>query len=75
MFIHDPQIIILIYEFFLTKGFLIQIFNKTIMSFSPKYFHTGFKGVLVAYTHRLVSPQDFPIGFLEEFYKIISKED
>jgi hypothetical protein len=29
----------------------------------------------VAYTHRLVSPHDFPIGFLEEFYKIISKED
>jgi hypothetical protein len=25
----------------------------------------------VAYTYKLVSPQDFPIGFLEEFYKII----
>jgi hypothetical protein len=33
------------------------------------------KGVLVAYTHILVSPQDFPIGFLEEFYKVISKDD
>jgi hypothetical protein len=29
----------------------------------------------VAYTHRLVSPQVFPIGFMEEFYKIISKEN
>jgi hypothetical protein len=29
----------------------------------------------VAYTHRLVSPKDFPIGFLEEFYKMISKDD
>jgi hypothetical protein len=29
----------------------------------------------VAYTHILVSPQDFPIGFLEEFYKMISKDD
>jgi hypothetical protein len=75
MFIHDPQIIILIYEFSLTKGFLIQIFNKTIMLFSPNIFPLGFKGVLVAYTHRLVSPQVFPIGFMEEFYKIISKEN
>jgi hypothetical protein len=33
MFKHDPQIIILIYEFFLTKGFLIQISNKTIMPY------------------------------------------
>jgi hypothetical protein len=30
------------------------------MPFSPKYFPTGFKRVLVAYTHRLVSPQVFP---------------
>jgi hypothetical protein len=29
----------------------------------------------VAYTHKLVSPQDFPIGFLDEFYKMISKDD
>jgi hypothetical protein len=29
----------------------------------------------VAYTYRLVSPQDYPIGFLEEFYKMISKDD
>jgi hypothetical protein len=35
----------------------------------------GLKGVLAAYTHRLVSPQDFPIRFLEEFYKIKSEED
>jgi hypothetical protein len=45
------------------------------MLFSPNIFPLGFKVVLVAYTHRLVSPQDFPIGFMEEFYKIISKED
>jgi branched-subunit amino acid transport protein AzlD len=77
MFKHDPQIIILLYEFFLTKGFLIQISNKdnNAISFSPNIFPLGFKGVLVAYTYRLISPQDFPIGFLEEFYKIISKED
>jgi hypothetical protein len=71
MFRHDPQIIILIYEFSLPKVFS---YNNTI-SFSPNIFPLGFKGVLVAYTHRLVSPHDFPIGFLEEFYKIISKED
>jgi hypothetical protein len=45
------------------------------MLFSPNIFPLGFKGVLVAYTHRLVSPQVFPIGFMEEFYKIISKEN
>jgi hypothetical protein len=65
MFKHDPLIII--YEFFLTKGFLIQIFNKTIMPFSPNIFPLGFKGVLVAYTYRLVSPQDFSIGFWRSF--------
>jgi hypothetical protein len=43
MFKHDPRIIILIYEFFLTKGFLIQIFNKTIMPFSPNIFPLGLK--------------------------------
>jgi hypothetical protein len=30
---HDPQIIILIDEFFLTKGFLILISDKTIMPY------------------------------------------
>jgi hypothetical protein len=45
MFIHDPQIIILIYEFFLTEGFLIQISNKdnNIISFSPNIFPLGLK--------------------------------
>jgi hypothetical protein len=69
MFKPDPLIIILIYEFFLTKGFLIQISNKdnNAISFSPNIFPLGFKGVLVAYTHRLVSPQSFPIGFWRSF--------
>jgi hypothetical protein len=44
------------------------------MPFSPKYFPTGFKGVLVAYT-QIGFSSSFPIGFLEEFYKTISKEE
>jgi hypothetical protein len=35
------------------------------------YFPIGFKEVLMAYTHRLVSPQDFSHRVLEEFYKTI----
>jgi hypothetical protein len=67
---HDPHIITLlisklIYEFFLFKVSHISI-NETIIynaiSFSPYIFPLGFKGVLMAYTHRLVYPQEFSHG-------------
>jgi hypothetical protein len=53
IFKHDPQIIILIDEFFLTKGFLVQISNKTIM---PYHF-------LVQISNKTIMPYHFLLIF------------
>jgi hypothetical protein len=58
-------------KIFSYKYLMRQIMHIIFSLFSP----LGFKGVLMTYTHILVSPQDFPIGFLEEFYKIIFRDD